>query len=150
MNKNKKGFTLIEILIVIAIMVIMATVVIVALNPTKRFQDARNARRNSDVQSILTAIHQSIVDNNGAMPAGISTTEQQLGTCASGGGTPCTGAAAACLNMSTTLATYLKTIPIDPNGTAASTQYSVVADANNLVTVKACGAEAGKVIQISR
>ena len=147
---KRKGFTLIEILIVIAILVIMATVVVVALNPTKRFQDARNSRRSSDVQSILTAIHQSIVDNNGTMPAGISTTEQQLGTCASGGATPCTVASAACLNMATTLATYLKSIPVDPNGTAASTQYSVIMDANNLVTVKACGAEGGKTIQISR
>jgi len=150
MFKKRKGFTLIEILIVIAILVIMATVVVVALNPTKRFQDARNSRRQADIQSILTAIHQSIVDNNGTMPAGITTSEQQLGSCATGGATPCTGAGAACLNMSTTLATYLKTIPIDPNGTAASTQYSVVMDANNLVTVKACGAEAGKIIQISR
>jgi len=150
MVKNKKGFTLIEILIVIAIIVILATVVVVALNPTKRFQDARNARRSTDVQSILTAIHQSIVDNNGTMPAGISTTEQQLGTCTTGGTVTCTTTATACLDMSTTLATYLKSIPIDPNGTAALTQYSVVIDANNLVTVRACGAEAGKVIQISR
>ena len=150
MKNLKKGFTLIEILIVIAIIVIMSTVVIVALNPTKRFQDARNSRRQSDVESILTAIHQSIVDNNGTMPAGISTTEQQLGTCVSGGATLCTGASAACLNLSASLSAYLKTMPIDPNGSAATTGYSVVADTNNLITVKSCSAEGGKSILISR
>ncbi len=150
MHKEKKGFTLIEILIVIAIMVIMATVVVVALNPTKRFQDARNARRQSDIQSILTAIHQSIVDNNGTMPTGINTTEKQLGTCVSGGTATCTTTAATCLDMSASMSAYLKSIPFDPNGTAVLTQYSVVADANNLVTVRACGAEGGKIIQISR
>ena len=147
---KRKGFTLIEILIVIAILVIMATVVVVALNPTKRFQDARNSRRSSDVQSILTAIHQSIVDNNGTMPTGITTVEKQLGTCTTGGTATCTTTNAACLDMSTTLATYLKSIPMDPNGSVSLTEYSVVADTNNLITVRACGAEGGKIIQISR
>lgn len=38
-----KGFTLIEILVVIAIIAILATVVFVALDPVTRFADARNA-----------------------------------------------------------------------------------------------------------
>lgn len=151
MSKNK-GFTLIELLIVVAILAILATVVFVALNPAKRFADARNARRFVDVDSILTAIHEYAVDNNGILPAGIGISEQQLGTCASGGNVPCTGAAAACLNIgSTLLAPYLKTIPTDPNGgTAATTFYSVSKDTNNIVTVKACNAEVGTTVQVSR
>lgn len=148
---NKKGFTLIELLVVVAILAILATVVFVALNPVKRFADARNARRFVDVDSILTAIHEYAIDNNGVLPAGIGLSEQQLGTCASGGGTPCTGAAAACLNIGTTLAAYLKSIPVDPNGgTAVATNYSVLKDANNIVTVKACNAEVGTTVQVSR
>lgn len=149
--KSKKGFTLIELLVVIAIMSILATVVFVALDPVKRFADARNSRRFSDVNSILTAIHEYIVDNDGAMPAGITTSEKQLGTCAAGGATSCSGAQAACLDMTSILAKYLKSIPLDPNGgTVATTKYSVVADANNIVTVKACAAENSVAVEVSR
>src|SRR5690242_10937254 len=83
-NKNK-GFTLIELLVVIAIIAALATVVFVALNPAQRLKDTRDARRTSDVNSILTAIHQSIVDNKGTLPAGLTAgmAEVQIGTGAS-------------------------------------------------------------------
>jgi prepilin-type N-terminal cleavage/methylation domain-containing protein len=145
------GFTLIELLIVVTIIAILAVVVFVTLRPATRFADARNSRRWSDVANILTAIHEYIVDNDGDLPTGVSTTEQQLGTCSSGGSSVCTGAAAACLNLSTTLAVYLKSIPIDPGGgSAATTYYSVVADSNNIITVSACNAENGETIEASR
>lgn len=140
----KKGFTLIELLVVIAIIAVLATVVFVALNPTKRFTDARNSRRYSDVETILTAIHEYAVDNGGALPAGIATSEKQLGTCVSGGATLCSTAAAACLDLSggTLLGKYLKAIPFDPQQTTgATTGYSVIVDANGIVTVKSCAAE---------
>lgn len=149
----KKGFTLIELLVVIAIIAVLATVVFVALNPTKRFTDARNSRRFSDVETILTAVHEYAVDNGGALPTGINATEKQLGTCLTGGSTLCTGATTACLDLSggTLLGKYLKTIPIDPNQTTGTTTtgYSVVSDTNGIVTVKACSAE-GVTISASR
>jgi prepilin-type N-terminal cleavage/methylation domain-containing protein len=147
----RRGFTLIELLLVIAIIAILATIVIVALNPVQRFADARNSRRWSDVNSLLTAVHEYIVDNNGSLPTGVTSTEKQLGTCVSGGGSQCSGAQAACLDLSVTLAKYLKSIPIDPGGGSASTTYySVVADSNSIVTVEACNAENSATIQISR
>jgi len=147
--KNKKGFTLIELLLVIAIIAVLAVTVFVSLDPSKRLADSRNSRRWSDVNNILTAVHSYIVDNNGSIPTGIATSEKQLGTAATGCDSACTGAQAACLDMSTTLAKYLKTIPIDSQGVAATTRYSVVMDANKIITVKACGAE-GTTISISR
>lgn len=154
MRINKKsGFTLIELLIVIAIIAILAVTVIVALDPITRFADARNSRRYADTQSILTAVHEYIVDNSGALPTGLTSgmAETQLGTCTSGGATLCTGAAAACVNLSTPLTKYLSSIPIDSaDGSAATTGYSIVVDSNNIVKVKACAAENGEVIEISR
>jgi prepilin-type N-terminal cleavage/methylation domain-containing protein len=149
--KKIKGFTLIELLVVIAIIAILAVVVFVALDPVTRFAQARNSRRWSDVNSILTAVHEYIVDNDGALPTGLTTTEQQLGTCISGGSTLCLGASASCLNLSTPLAKYLKTIPIAPDGGSIDTTgYSLVVDSNNIVTVKACGAELSETIEVSR
>lgn len=151
--KTKSGFTLIELLVVIAIIAILAVTVFVALDPITRFADARNSRRWTDVNSYLTAVHQYIVDNKGALPTGLTNgmAETQLGTCASGGATLCSGAAAACVNLTTPLAKYLKTLPYDSqNGSAATTAYSVAVDSNNLVTIKACSAENAATIQVTR
>lgn len=151
------GFTLIELLIVIVIIATLAVIVYVALNPSQRLKDARDARRNTDVETILTAIHTAIVDNKGTYPTGLSAgmSEAQLGTAGSActvssGG--CSVSTAACLDLSTPLVKYLKTVPIDPSLTSASTKtnYSVVVDSNGIVTVKACGVEGSTNISISR
>lgn len=154
MLNYKKGFTLIELLVVIAIIAILTVIVFVALNPAKRFADARNARRWSDVNSVLTAIHEYIVDNNGVLPTGVSTSmaQTQLGSAATGCDNDGCGAVAACLDLSTPLVAYLKSMPVDPSlaGTSTETHYSAEVDANNIVTVKACDAEGGETIQVSR
>ncbi len=157
MRKIKQGgFTLIELLIVITIIAALAVTVFVALNPAKRLQDARDARRVTDVDTILTAIHTYIVDNKGSYPTGLSAgmSEKQLGTAAascqitSGG---CNSLGAACLDLSTPLAAYLKTIPTDPKvGSASATNYTVVVDSNGIVSIKACVAEGGTNIITSR
>jgi prepilin-type N-terminal cleavage/methylation domain-containing protein len=152
-NKNRRGFTLIELLVVIAIIVTLAVLVSVAIDPVRRFQESRNARRWSDVNSINTAIHTYILDNGGALPSGMAADDNtyQLGTCTADGNAICSGAEAACLDLTTSLANYLKSIPLDPlNGSTTSTGYSVVVDANNITTVKACSAERGATIQISQ
>jgi len=150
-HSKTQGFTLIELLVVIAIIAILATVVFVALDPVRRFADARNARRFSDVNSLLTAVHEYVIDNDGVLPSGINATEKQLGTCSSGGATLCPTAAAACLDLASPLVPYLKTMPLDPrDGSAATTGYSVVSDANGIVTIKSCSAENSVSVQVSR
>lgn len=52
--KSKKGFTLIEILVVIAIISILSSVVLVSLNIAR--SRARDAERKSDIRSIITAM----------------------------------------------------------------------------------------------
>lgn len=56
--KRYEGFSLIEILVVVALIIILATITIVAINPGKNFRDARNAQRSSDVNAILNAVTQ--------------------------------------------------------------------------------------------
>ena len=158
--RHHKGFTLIELLVVITIIATLLVVVFVALNPGERLSQARDAKRATDVDSILTAIHQYVVDSStSSYPTGLSTAEQQLGTGTTGCGNVATGgcnvgtAQAACLDLSTPLAKYLASMPIDPSGgtsyTAAHTGYSAVKDSNGIVTIKACGGELST-IQTSR
>jgi prepilin-type N-terminal cleavage/methylation domain-containing protein len=151
LSKLQKGFTLIELLVVIAIIATLAVIVFVALDPATRLADARNSRRWNDVNSILTAVHESIVDTGGDLPTGLSSgmAATELGTCAAGAANCST--ATDCVDLSTPLAEYLKTMPQDPSdGSASTTGYTVEVDANNLVTIASCHAENSETIEVSR
>src|SRR4030042_864409 len=82
-TKGQKGFTLIEILVVIGIIAILAAVVLIAINPAKQFAQARNSQRTSNVNAILNAIGQRMTDNKGVFEGRftIGTTTPQTYTC---------------------------------------------------------------------
>lgn len=51
-----RGFTLIEMLVTIAIIAIVSGVVIVGINPAKRIADAQDSRARQDVRAVASAI----------------------------------------------------------------------------------------------
>lgn len=143
--KNKKGFTLLEILLVVAAIAILAGIVILALNPGKQLGDTRNAQRQADVNTILNAVYQYSIDNNGNLPTTITTTVGEI--CQTGG--TCTGLID--LGVLTTGGEYLVSMPVDPStGVGNSTDYTIVQDANGRVTIAAPNAEQGAVISVTR
>lgn len=160
----RRGFTLIELLLVIGIIAILAAIVLVAVDPPKRFSQARDARRAGEVYSILNAILNYMSDNVGAVPAGIdndASTAQVLGTAGSGCNTGCAPAGttlSACLDLGTPLVDeYVASIPVDPKGTngvvtydASRTGYYVNKSANNRITVGACNPERVSSITVQR
>ena len=55
-QRKLKGFTLIELLIVIAILGILAAAVLIAINPTKRQNQAKDSNIKSDIGSMAVAL----------------------------------------------------------------------------------------------
>jgi type IV pilus assembly protein PilA len=159
MNKLKKilegkakGFTLLEILLVVAAIAILAGIVIVAINPAKQLGDTRNSQRKIDVNTILNAAYQYSIDT-GYLPVTIASS-----TCASAstneicktGGT-CTSLTD--LSVLTATGKYIVSIPTDPTGstTNGSGYYIATSSASGgRLTVCAPSAERGETISVTR
>jgi prepilin-type N-terminal cleavage/methylation domain-containing protein len=77
--KKNKGFTLLEILLVIAIISILAVIVILALNPSKQLADTRNSQRRSDIKTLANAVYQYSIDHNGEFPPPIDSAMRSIG-----------------------------------------------------------------------
>lgn len=144
-HQKRRGFTLIEVLLVVAIIGILAAIVILAINPPRNIASANNAQRQSNVNTILSAIHQYAIDNRGSIPTTISGASVEI--CKTFAN--CAGLVD--LTALTDQERYIITIPTDPtNATTNGTGYFVYKDTYNRVTVTAPYAENGASISVSQ
>src|SRR5258708_6411124 len=114
-DSYNRGFTLVELLIVISIMAILASGLVMIVNPLGQLAKSRDARRKSDLHQMELALEQYYNDN-GKYPyrcetAGVNSTNTQP--------------------WLPDLVPYIKTIPVDPinawgNGARGSTTTSFV------------------------
>ncbi len=149
LNRGSKGFTLIEILVVIGILAILLTIVLVAVNPGRNTQDARNTKRRSDVLNILNAVNQYYVAT-GNFPTGTPADgNPAIDVKSAVGGT----GTAFC---SALVPTYIAELPVDPSvGSWTScatydTGYTIQQTAASRIRVTAPSAEASATISATR
>ncbi len=153
----REGFTLVELLVVMAILAILFAIVLIAIILVCQTQTANNAQRRSDVNTILNAVYQYAVDNK-AMPSGISTDFKVIGTSNTG----CSGTCGAftptdsCFDLSADVVPrYLASVPYDPkSGSSGITRYAIKKSSTDLnlirITVLSCDAELSADIQVAR
>jgi type IV pilus assembly protein PilA len=148
-KSQQSGFTLIEILIVIGVIAILAAIVLVAVNPAKQFEKANDAQRSSNVNALINAVGQYIVDNKGSLSGiDITTTPRDI---SSAGADIC----------SDLVPDYIAALPADPGksdqsidstecGGTYDTDYEISKDADDRVTITATQTQGGPDISVTR
>lgn len=140
----RHGFTLIELLLVLGIISLLVSITIAALSPARQLATSRNAKRQADVNSILSAVYQYLVDEE-RLPATIpSGTPREI--CATDS-PDCDDA----ISLDVLTGAYIVRIPSDPQlpDSATGTNYWIVRSGNR-ITVSAPGAEEGENVSITR
>ena len=141
---TKKRLTLLEILLAVSAITILAGIVVIAINPGKQLGYTRDSQRSTDVNTILNAVYQYAIDNNGTLPTSITTTQTEVCATAS-----CSGLVD--LGVLTTDEKYLVGIPTDPTGASGNgAGYEVFKSVNGEVTVVAPDAEQAASISVTR
>ncbi len=148
---NNKGFTLIEILIVMGIIGILATIVLVAVNPARQFAQSRDTQRVANVNALLNAVGERVADHRGLFEEGCPAGAVPTSTKAikSTGGFDIYG----CITP-----TYISALPLDPSkgsfvsATDYDSGYTIVQDSvTGRVTVSAPSTEiASGTISVTR
>jgi len=152
MGDMRKGLTLIEIVVVVAIIAFLMGVYFVAANPAGQLAGARNNRRKSDIETLSINIKRMVADTGneqfscsaGTLPTsspkimGIGAGNYDIAQCL--------------------IPTYLPNLPFDPSASTSyynspsdyNTGYSILQNASGSITIAAPYAELGAKITITQ
>jgi prepilin-type N-terminal cleavage/methylation domain-containing protein len=153
-TRASRGFTVIELLVTLLVTGLLIGLSFLLAHPKDFTEADANAQRQTDVAQLIQATRHYAVDNNGALPPGITDKDLQIGN---GGGM---------LDLCKAFVPkYMKDIPLDPTdggqyaavdcrGTESEpgqyvTGYTIKRAADGTVTVSAPAAAKGKHISIS-
>jgi len=150
----RRGLTLIEILIAVAIVALLLGTYVIVANPLGLFARARNSQRTSHINAILNAAKQNIADNRtgifSCVNGDIPTSSKRMASASSSANY----SIAPCL-----IPYYLTNLPFDPATSSAyyasttdyDTAYYIMRNASSgEVTVNAPAAELGQTISVTR
>ena len=128
----------------IGIIAILATIVLVAVNPARQFKLARDSQRTSNVNTLLNAVHQNMAEHKGVFVcSGVTKALPNSPTRLKGNGNHSEiGDIAYCL-----VPDYVSALPFDPSISGShfasvddyDLGYEIVQDSNGRVTASSTG-----------
>jgi len=145
MNHNKRGFTLIETIISIVVVIALGTAILLYFMPKKSLPEIRNTERSAEINDVLRAVLQYRDDNNGILPESITDNYKEI--CQTSG-----DACAGLVDLSVLVQNNnISVIPADPqyvgdNGSG----YEIKKDATGRVYVNAPKSEKNIAISVTR
>jgi prepilin-type N-terminal cleavage/methylation domain-containing protein len=154
-QNSERGFTLLEILLVVAAIAILAGIVIFAINPGKQLAELRNGKRQADVNLVVNALYQYFIDNPGVSQSSILNA-RDVSVCAEQTDMEmCDSSTCGQMNFAFLAENqkYLVALPVDPSGGITGEEYTgyyVWVNSNNRITACAPQAELGASISVTR
>ncbi|TSC87422.1 MAG: Uncharacterized protein G01um10147_599 [Microgenomates group bacterium Gr01-1014_7] len=148
MKKSAHGFTLVELLVVIAIIAILAAVVVLIINPLELTRRGRDAARLSDLANLQNAINVAVQEATGSGAVAV--------LCKQSGSYPCEGSSNVGTrvsdgtgwvktDMSAAKSVSVSTLPVDPvNDTTLHYKYCANNDAWEIDTKLESSQQSGK------
>ncbi len=127
----RKGFTLLEILLVVAALGILITGMLLIIDPDERLRNVERVSREGDVKTIENALREYFLTNR-SYPAGVDSTSIEIcNTGDSNDSINCTGL----LNLESLVPEYLVSIPVSDLATGSRTGYTVFLDSGSQLVV---------------
>lgn len=141
---KNRGFTMVNLIILIGVLLVLAASTFYLLNPARRIGKANDARRLTDVHALVDALELYTIDN-AQVPTDFSTSTISVGQkfvlCSASSALSCAGTSAGCLVIDDAdfLGKYLEELPVDPLKTStADTGYYITRKVNNVIAFGAC------------
>lgn len=116
---RQAGFTLTELLIVIAVIGVLASALATVINPKTHIDRANDARRKSDIATIQSALEQYRADNSAYPPTFYCGDQIKID------------------NVNGATVVYLQKVPCDPTG-RSNINYFYNLDTNGNYCLRAC------------
>lgn len=142
-SRQSTGFTLAELVIVVAVLTILAAAVFFWIDPAAKIGTAKDRKRQHDVLVIANAFSDYAQKHRGALPilGAVTTNPKVLCSSQSGNNLTCGGSSQLCLKIDDQnfYDKYLAQLPVDPDKTdATDTGYYLQKDANDNLIIGAC------------
>lgn len=144
---RRPAFTVIELLLAIGIVVLLVCIAFVIILPRQQFAEARDGQRRTDANTILTAVYQYSIENEGVLPGSLSGSNIAVGTayqiCQSDMSRDDCTASGGYVRLDGLVGVYLSDIPRDPlmSDTGTGSHYTITKVAGNRLRLCAPFAE---------
>lgn len=153
-TKNNQAFTLIQLIIGVAIILILGAIVLFGEDTISGREKAKDVKRMQDVTALGKAVELYQNDNN-ALPPDIAAAinienNQKFVLCSATASRTCAGQVRTCLAIDDAdfLSGYLKgALPIDPNKTATTDTGYYIARSGEQMVIGACSSYSGQDIK---